>query len=180
MGISESEASIVLGGRAADQTAQASSPIFVAPTPSASAGSALELQSAATVVRTHDDERADFALLSNPKYPRCAATAAAADLQLGVDQTSKGSSQPGPATVSPVTLPGPGGVQTNALLMAFSVRAGAATVSVQVESIWLGSQRVEANLQIFAIGGQIPAATVLGPISTFQVRVASGGKDSTV
>ncbi len=180
MGISESEASIVLGGRAADQTAQASSPIFVAPTPSASAGSALELQSAATIVRTHGDERADFALLSNPRYPRCAATAAAAELQLGVDQTAKGSNQPGPATVSPVTLPGPGGVQTNALLMAFSVRAGAASVSVQVESIWLGSQRVEANLQIFAIGGQIPAATVLGPISTFQDRVASGGKDSTV
>jgi hypothetical protein len=44
----------------------------------------------------------------------------------------------------------------------------------------LGSQRVEANLQIFAIGGQIPGATVLGPISTFQDRVASGGKDSTV
>jgi hypothetical protein len=180
MGISESQASVVLGGRSTDQTAQASSPIFVAPTPSASAGSALELQSAATVVRTRTDERADFALLSNPRYPRCAATAAAADLQLGVDQTSKGRNQPGPATVSAVTLPGPGGVQTNAVLMAFSVKAGAASVSVQVESIWLGSQRVEANLQIFAIGGQIPGATVLGPISTFQDRVASGGKDSTV
>ena len=180
MGISQSQASVVLGGRAADQTAQASSPIFVAPTPSASAGSALELQSAATVVRSHQDEQADFALLSNSKYPQCAATAAAADLQLGVDQTSRGSDQPGPATVSRVTLPGPGGVQTNGLLMAFSVKAGAASVSVQVESIWLGSHRVEANLQIFAIGGQIPTDTVVAPISAFQERVASGGKDSVV
>ena len=180
MGISQSQASVVLGGRAADQTAQASSPIFVAPTPSASAGSALELQSAATVVRSHQDEQADFALLSNPRYPQCAATAAAADLQLGVDQTSRGSDQPGPATVSRVTLPGPGGVQTNGLLMAFSVKAGTASVSVQVESIWLGSHRVEANLQIFAIGGQIPSDTVVAPISAFQERVASGGKDSVV
>jgi hypothetical protein len=180
MGISDAQASVVLGGRAADQTAQASSPIFVAPTASASSGSALELQSAATVVRTHADELADFALLSNPRYPQCEARAAAADLQLGVDQTSKGSDQPGPATVSPVTFPGPDGVQTNALLMAFSVKAGAASVSVQVESIWLGSRRVEANLQIFAIGGQVPGDTVLGPITTFQDRVASGGRDSTV
>ena len=180
MGISDSQASVVLGGQAADQTAQASSPIFVAPTTSASAGSALELQSAAAVVRTHHDEEVDTALLANPSYPQCAATASAAELQLGVDQTSGGNDQPGPATVSTVTLPAPDGVALTGLLMGFTVKAGAASVPVQVESITLGSHRVEGSLQVFAIGGQIPSETLQASIATFEQRVAAGGKSSVV
>ncbi len=180
MGITDSQASVVLGGQAADQTAQASSPIFVAPTSSASAGSALELQSAAAVVRTHQDEQDDAGLLANPSYPQCVATASAAELQLGVDQTSGGSDQPGPATVSTITLPAPDGVTLTGLLMAFTVKAGAASVPVQVESISLGSHRVEGSLQVFAIGGQIPNDTLQASIATFEQRVASGGKSSVV
>ncbi len=180
MGITEAQAALVLGGRAADQTAQTSSPIFMAPTASASAGSALELQTAATVVRSHLDEQTDFALFANPKYPSCAATASAAELQLGVDQTSGTVDQPGPATVSPVTLPSPDGVQLTGLLMSFTVKAGAADVPVQVEAISLGSHRVEASLQVFAIGGPIPSGTLAASVSTFEQRVASGGKSSVV
>jgi hypothetical protein len=55
MGITDAEGAIVLGGQASDQTAQTSSPIFVAPTSDA-AGTAVELQTAATVVRSHRDE----------------------------------------------------------------------------------------------------------------------------
>ena len=180
MGITEAQAAVVLGGRAADQTAQTSSPIFMAPTASASAGSALELQTAATVVRSHLDEQADFSLLANPKYPSCAATASAAELQLGVDQTSGTVDQPGPATVSPVPLPSPDGVQLSGLLMTFTVKAGEADVPVQVEAISLGSHRVEASLQVFAIGGPIPNDTLAASVSTFEQRVASGGKSSVV
>ncbi len=180
MGISDAQASIVLGGGAADQTAQTSSPIFVAPTSSASAGSALELQTAATVVHSHADQQADFALFGNPKYPACVATASAAELQLGVNQSSGGSETAGPATVSTVALPSPHGVQLSALLMAFTVTAGAASVPVQVELISLGAQRVEASLQVFAIGGQIPNDALLAAFATFEERVASGGKSSVV
>jgi hypothetical protein len=180
MGITAAQAAIVLGGQAPDQTAQTSSPIFIAPSSSPSAGSALELQTAATVVRSHRDEHSDFALFSNPKYPQCAATASAAELQLGVDQTSGGSDQPGPATVSTVTLPSPHGLQLSGLMMAFTVKAGAATIPVQVESISLGTHRVEAGLQVFAIGGQIPNHALSASFSTFELRVASGGKSSVV
>jgi hypothetical protein len=180
MGITDDQASIVLGGRAADQTAQSSSPIFVAPTSSASAGSALELQTAATVVHSHADQQADFALFDSPKYPNCVATASAAELQLGVDQSSGGSDEAGPATVTTVALPSPDGVRLSGLLMSFTVKAGAATVPVQVESISLGSQRVEASLQVFSIGGQVPSDALLAAFSTFEQRVASGGKSSVV
>ena len=157
-----------------------SSPIFVAPTSSASSGSALELQTAATVVHSQNEQQADFALFGNPKYPGCVATASAAELQLGVNQSSGGSDDAGPATVSTVTLPSPHGVLLSALLMAFTVTAGTASVPVQVELISLGSQRVEASLQAFAIGGQIPGDALLAAFSTFEQRVASGGKSSVV
>ncbi len=56
--------------------------------------------------------------------------------------------------------------------------SGEASVPVQVESISLGSDRVEASLQVFAIGGTIP--DVSASFSTFEQRVASGGKSSEV
>jgi hypothetical protein len=179
MGITDAEGAIVLGGQAPDQTAQTSSPIFVAPT-SATAGTAVELQTAATVVRSHSDEAQDFDLFDNPKYPQCAATASAEELQLGVNQTSGGDSQAGPATVSPLDLPATSGVQQSGLLMAFSVVDGTATVPVQVESITLGAHRVEAGLEVFAIGGQIPDQALSASISTFERRVASDGASSVV
>ena len=179
MGITDAEGAIVLGGEAPDQTAQTSSPIFVAPT-SATAQTAVELQTAATVVRTHRDEQQDFALFANPKYPQCAATASADELQLGVNQTSGAGDQAGPATVSTVPLPGTSGLQQSALLMAFTVVDGSATVHVQVESISLGAHRVEAGLEVFAIGGQIPSQSLSASIATFERRVASGGASSVV
>jgi hypothetical protein len=178
MGISRDQASTVLGGRALDQTAQTASPIFIAPSASVSNGSAVELQTAATVVRSEGDEQADFALFNSPKYPRCVATASAAELQLGVDQTSGGHEQPGPVTVSTVALPHSSDVQLSALLMSFTVKAGEVSVPVQVESIALGTRRVEAGLQVFAIGGTIPDLS--RSFSTFQQRVATGGKSSVV
>ena len=180
MGITESQAAIVLGGQAPDQTAQTASPVFVAPSSSAAAGSALELQTAASVVHSHHDEQSDFSLFANPRYPQCAATASAAELQLGVDQTSGGHDQPGPATVSPVDLPGPSGLQESGLIMAFSVKDGSASLPVEVETISLGADRVEASLQVFAIGGQVPNDALSAAFSTFEQRVASGGKTSVV
>ena len=179
MGITDAEGAIVLGGQASDQTAQTSSPIFVAPA-TGTAQTSVELQTAATVVRSHQDEVQDFSLFTNPKYPQCAATASAQELQLGVDQTSGSSDQPGPATVSPIDLPGTSGVQLSGLLMAFTVLDGTATVPVRVESITLGAHRVEAGLEIFAIGGQIPSQSLSAAISTFERRVASGGASSVV
>ena len=178
MGITKDQAATVLGGRAPDQTAQAASPIFIAPTASVSNGSAVELQTAAAVVHSHHDEQADFALFHSPRYPQCVATASAAELQLGVDQTSGATEQPGPVTVSALRLPDATGVELSGLLMAFTVKAGEVSVPVQVESISLGSQRVEAGLQVFAIGGTIP--DMLASFSTFEQRVASGGKSSVV
>ncbi len=132
------------------------------------------------MVRSHRDEQQDFALFSNPKYPQCAATASAEELQLGVNQTSGGGDQAGPATVTPVDLPGTSGEQLSGLLMAFTVEDGTATVPVQVESITLGAHRVEAGLEVFAIGGQIPSQALSASISTFERRVASGGASSVV
>jgi hypothetical protein len=179
MGITDAEGAIVLGGEASDQTAQTSSPIFVAPATGTAQGS-VELQTAATVVRSHQDEEQDFALFANPKYPQCAATASAQELQLGVDQTSGSSDQAGPATVAPIDLPGTSGVQQSGLLMAFTVMDGTATVPVRVESITLGAHRVEAGLEVFAIGGQIPSQSLSAALSTFERRVASGGASSVV
>jgi len=144
------------------------------------AGSALELQTAATVVHSHHDEQSDFSLFGNPRYPQCAAAASAAELQLGVDQTSGGHDRPGPASVSPVNFPGPVGVQESGLIVAFNVKDGPASLPVQVESISLGANRVEASLQVFAIGGQIPNTALTAALSTFEQRVASGGKSSVV
>ncbi len=178
MGISDADGAIVLGGQAADQTAQSSSPIFVAPT--SAAGSAVELQTAATVVRSHQDEQQDLALFASPKYPQCAATASAEELQLGVNQTSGGGDQAGPATASPVDVPSVAGVQLSGVLMNFTVVDGAATVHVQVEAITLGAHRVEAGMEVFALGGQIPSQSLAAAVATFEQRVASGGASSVV
>jgi hypothetical protein len=180
MGITEAQAAIVLGGRAADQTAQAASPIFVAPTSASRPGSALEMQTTAAIVRSHGDEESDFTLFDNPRYPQCVAAAAASQIQLGVDETTGRSDRPSSPTVSPVDLPGPAGVQTAALIVAFDVMDGSSSVPVEVEAISLGSQRIEGQLQVFAVGGQIPNDVLLTSVSAFQRRVADGGAGSAV
>ena len=180
MGITEAQAAIVLGDRAPDQTAQAASPIFVAPTSASQPGSALEIQTTASIVRTHGDEQSDFALFSSPRYPACVAAASASQIQLGVDETTGRGDRPSSPTVSPVDLPGPTGVQTAGLIVAFDVLDGSSRVPVEVEAISLGSQRIEGQLQVFAIGGQIPNDVLVTSVSEFQKRVADEGDGSAV
>ena len=64
--------------------------------------------------------------------------------------------------------------------MAFSVKDGSASLPVQVESLSIGADRVEASLQVFAIGGTIPSTALATAFATFEERVASGGKTSVV
>ena len=180
MGITEAQAAIVLGGRAPDQTAQAASPIFVAPTSASRPGSALEIQTTASIVRTHADEQSDFALFSNPHYPACMAAASASQIQLGVDETTGRGDRPSSPTVSPVDLPGPAGVQTSGLIVAFDVLDGSSRVPVEVEAVSVGGQRIEGQLQVFSIGGQIPDDVLVTSVSEFQKRVADGGGGSAV
>ncbi len=180
MGITDQQGAIVLGGQATDQTAQTASPIFVAPTSGAPAGFALELQTAASIVRTHLDEQSDFALYANPQYPQCAATAVASELQLGANNASGHNGQPGPATASVLHLPAPAGEQLSGLLMTFTVSDGSASVPVEVEAVSLGTDRIEAALQAFAIGGRIPTGVLAGSLSAFEQRVAGDGKSAVV
>jgi hypothetical protein len=180
MGISDQQAAIVLGGQASDQTAQTSSPIFVAPSAADHPGFAFELQTAATIVRTHGDEQNDFALFANPQYPQCAGTAVAAELQLGANSASGLTERAGPATVSVLDLPAPAGEQLSGLLMTFTVSDQSTSVPVEVEALTVGSDRIEANLQAFAIGGQIPAGALTGSVAAFEQRVAGEGKSALI
>jgi hypothetical protein len=180
MGIADEQAAIVLGGSAADQTAQSSSPIFVAPSSSGDPGFALELQTAAAAVRTHHDEQVDFSLLGNPRYPTCAAAAVASELQLGINATSGANDHPGPATVSVLDLPAPAGEQLSGLVITFTVSDGPTSVPVEVETIALGSDRIEASLQSFAIAGQIPGDMFEASVQAFEQRIAIGGQTSVV
>jgi hypothetical protein len=180
MGIADQQAAIVLGGGATDQTAQSSSPIFVAPSSTGNPGFAVELQTAATAVRTHHDEQTDFSLLGNPRYPPCAAAAVASELQLGINATSGGNDLPGPPTVSVLELPAPAGEQVSGLVITFTVSDGSTTVPVEVETIALGSDRIEANLQSFAVAGQIPGDVFEASVQAFEQRIATGGQTAVV
>jgi hypothetical protein len=173
MGITAEQANVVLGGEAPDQTAQATSPIFAAPLSGADPGFALQLQTAANVVRTSADQARDFSLLDKPRYPTCEATAVASELQLGANHASGGTAQPGPATATELHLSAPAGERVSALLSSFTVTDQGAAVSVEVEVVSLGSDRVEANLQAFAIGGTIPGGILDSPVAAFERRVAT-------
>jgi hypothetical protein len=50
-------------------------------------------------------------------------------------------------------------------------------VPVEVDAVFLGSDRIEADLEAFAIGGPVPAAVVRHTVQAFEERVASGGRD---
>ncbi len=178
MGISDSEASLVLGGGAADQTAQTSSPVFLGPPSLGQPGFALELQTAASVVRSHQDEQQDFTLLADPRYPQCAGAAVASETQLGADSSSGRNERPGPSSVAVLALPAPQGEQVSALLVAFTVSDRTASVPIEVEIVSLGHDRIEAELQALAVGGQIPSGVLSSPLSVFADRVAGGGQSA--
>ncbi len=175
MGISDAQASTVFGGQAPDQTAQTSSPIFVAPSSTTHPGFALELQTGASVVRTHHDEQADIAPFSSARYPSCAADATASELQLGVNTASGAHGTPGPATGTLVALPAPAGEQLTALAITFTVTDRSVRIPVQVESVLVGSDRIEAELQAFAIGGAVPEDVLHSSLTAFEQRVATKG-----
>ena len=180
MGITDDQGAVLLGGQAADQTAQSTSPIFIGPSPTAQPGYTLELQTAADIVRTHDDEMSDLSLLARPGYPQCSANAVASELQLGVNDATGGNDQPGPATASVLGLPSPAGVQTVGLVITFTVSDRSTPLPVEVESVNLGSDRIEAQLQAFAVGGSIPSDALTAPLSTFEGRVVGQGKSVAV
>jgi hypothetical protein len=175
MGISNAQASAVFGGQAPDQTAQTSSPIFVAPPSANHPGFALELQTGASIVRTHHDEQADLGPFSSANYPSCAADATASELQLGVNAASGAHGKPGPATGVLVALPAPAGEQLTALSVTFTVTDQSVQIPVQVESVLVGSDRIEAELQAFAIGGAIPGDVLHSSMTAFEQRVATKG-----
>jgi hypothetical protein len=180
MGLTEQQGAVVLGGQAADQTAQASSPVFIGPSPASQTGASLELQTAAVVVRTRRDEQNDISQFSHPKYPRCDADAMASEVQLGVNDASGEKQRPGPATASVVGLPAVGGVQQFSLITTFSVSDRTTSIPVEVEVVSVGSDRIEANLQAFAIGGLLPAHILAASVSVFEQRVASNGRNVVV
>jgi hypothetical protein len=179
LGVSEAQASVALGGQAGDQTAVASSPVFLSPTGGGS-GTTLELQTAADIVRTPSDEQQDFALLGRPGYPQCLAGAVASQVQLGIDVATGGHGQPGPARAVPLSMATPAGVQRSALEITFTVSDGAGQVPVEMEGVSLGHDRIEASLQAIALGGSIPSQVLSGSLATFGRRVADGGSDASV
>jgi hypothetical protein len=178
MGISQTEAALVLGGSASDQTAQASSPVFVGPPAPDQPGFALELQTAASIVRSHQDEQVDLAPLADARYPQCFGAALASETQLGADSASGRNEKPSPSSVTPVNLIAPAGEQVSGLLVSFSVSDRSVSVPVEVETVSVGHDRTEANIQALAIGGQIPSAALSAPIATFEQRVAAGGSSA--
>jgi hypothetical protein len=175
MGITDQQGSVVLGGPAGDQTAQTSSPVFVAPASAQNPGFAFELQTTARIVRTHRDEQDDAALYANSRYPQCVATAVAAEVQLGANNASGQNDQPGPASASVVDLHAPAGEQLSGLLISFTVSDRSTPVPVEVEAVSLGTDRIEADLQAFSIGGDIPSDVLSPSLWTFEQRVASRG-----
>jgi hypothetical protein len=175
MGITDQQGAVVLGGPASDQTAQTSSPVFVAPASAQNPGFAFELQTTARIVRTHRNEQDDAALYANSRYPQCVATAVAAEVQLGANRASGHNDQPGPASATAVDLHAPAGEQLSGLLISFTVSDRSTPVPVEVEDVSLGTDRIEADLQAFSIGGEIPSDVLSSSVSTFEQRVASRG-----
>jgi hypothetical protein len=176
MGVTDRQATVVLGGQSSDQTAQTASPVFGAPPSIADPGFALQLQTAASIVRTHFDEQSDLALFANPRYAGCASKAIASELQLGLDGSAGTGQRPGSATGTLVSLPRAPGEQVTALRVTCTVVENGATVPVEVEAVLVGSDRVEAELEAFAIGGPIPGGVVDSSVEAFEQRVSTGGQ----
>ena len=62
--------------------------------------------------------------------------------------------------------------------MAFTVSDRSASVPIEVEIVSLGHDRIEAELQALAMGGQIPSGELSSPLSVFADRVAAGGQSA--
>ncbi len=176
MGVTDRQGTVLLGGRSPDQTAQTASPIFGAPPSTADPGFALQLQTAASIVRTHVDEQSDLALLANPRYAGCGSKAIASELQLGLDGSAGTGPQPGPAAGNLVFLPAPPGEHVTALRVNCTVTENGATVPVEVEAVLVGKDRIEGNLEAFALGGPIPGGVVGPSVEAFEQRVSTGGR----
>lgn len=175
MGVSADQATTVLGGQSKDQTAQAQSPIFVGPGAGSTAGAATELQSSAAVVRTHADEKSDYAIYSNPRFPQCNAVAGAAEAQIGLNDSSGDQDQPGPAVGHTVLISPFPGEQLLEVESTFTLNAGGDPVVVQNYQVVVGGDRVEATLGAFAVGTGFPPDVLSGSVSALEHRVASEG-----
>ena len=176
MGVGDRQATVLLGGASADQTAQSTSPIFVSPTSPADQGYTVQLQTAASVVRTHGDEESDLRALASHRYPGCAAAAIASELQIAVDDASGAHGVPGPATGTLVAVPHAPGEQVTALRVACQVSDHGTPVTVVVDAVILGTDRIEADLQAFAIGGPVTGTVLQDSLQAFEERVADRGQ----
>jgi hypothetical protein len=175
MGITDAEATVVFGGQSPDQTAQAASPVFVAPPSAATPGHALEVQTGAAVVKSSTDVARDIAPVSSPRYAGCAATATASELQLGVDAGSGVHDAAGPAVGVVVPLQALPGEHLEALSVTSTVSDRSTRVPVHVELVLVSSGRVEAELQALAIGGTVPDDVFRSSLAAFEQRVVSEG-----
>lgn len=171
MGITVAQGSILLGGAAPDRTAQTVSPVFVDAGAATGSGGTLELQTSASVVRTHLDEQQDLALFTAPSFPSCSATATAAELQLGVNETTGGNSAPGPATSTVVPLVAPAGELVVGVTMSFAIVDGSSTIPVEVDQLVVGTDRIEGQLVAFAIGAPFPSDVLAASVGTFEHRL---------
>lgn len=188
MSITADQGNVALGGQAKDQTAQASSPPFLAPTSASPGGgsggqsgqaSTLELQTDANIVKTHADEQRDFSLFTSPKFPQCNATAVAAALQLGLNDATGANATAGPATAKVVDLVAPRGEQVVGVTMQFTISDGTTRIPTEVDQLVVGTIRTEAQLQALAIGATFPSDVLSAAISTFELRVAAQGTGIT-
>jgi len=175
MGVSADQATTALGGQSKDQTAQAQSPVFVGPGAGTTAGAATELQSSVAVVRTHADEKTDYAIYSNPRFPQCNAAAGAAEAQIGLNDSSGSHDQPGPAEGHTVPISPFPGEQVLEVESTFTLNAGGHPVVVQNYQVVVAGDRVEASLGAFAVGTGFPPDVLSGSVSALEHRVASEG-----
>ncbi|HWD51392.1 MAG TPA: hypothetical protein VG412_03260 [Acidimicrobiales bacterium] len=191
MSITADQGNVALGGQAQDQTAQAASPPFLAPSATPGSGdttvpgpqpgqaSTLELQTDANIVKTHADEQRDFTLFTSPKFPQCNAAAVAAALQLGLNDATGGNATAGPATAKVVDLVAPRGEQVIGVTMQFTISDGTTEIPTEVDQLVVGTSRTEAQLQALAIGATFPTDVLSAAISTFEGRVAAQGTGTT-
>jgi hypothetical protein len=175
MRVTADQATTALGGQSRDQTAQAQSPIFVGPAAGSVSGAATELQSTSAVVRTHADEKNDYAVYANPRYAQCNATAGAAEAQIGVNDTSGGHDKPGPAEGHVVSIPPFPGEQVLEVESTFTLNSGGQAIVVQDYQVLVAGDRVEAALGAFAVGTVFPTDVLSTSASTLEHRVASVG-----
>ena len=72
------------------------------------------------------------------------------------------------------------GEQLSGLLLTFTVTDGTTAVPGEVEAVSMGEGRIEADLEAFAIGGQIPDDVLRFPLSVLGERVSTGGRSRQV